>query len=60
MMLTAVMSAQTVTGRVTDKDGVPLIGVNITEKGTARGTITDLDGKFDIQILSTDPVLIFS
>ncbi|RHJ85494.1 TonB-dependent receptor [Parabacteroides sp. AM08-6] len=37
------------TGVVLDKDGLPLIGVNIMEN-TTNGTITDADGKFSIQV----------
>lgn len=43
--------AQTVTGRVIsseDKEGLP--GVNVLEKGTANGTITDIDGNYSIQL----------
>lgn len=35
-----------ISGRITDSSGEPLIGVNISEKGTSNGTITDFDGKF--------------
>lgn len=34
----------TVTGRVQSKSGEPPIGVNVIEKGTTNGTVTDLDG----------------
>lgn len=37
-----------VTGTVTDEDGLPLPGVNITLKGTSRGTQTDFDGNYSI------------
>lgn len=60
MLMSAFLSGQTITGMVTDKSGEPLIGVTVTEKGTTRGTITDTDGKFDIETISPDPVLIFS
>ena len=41
----------TVTGTVTSSaDGLPLIGVNIQEKGTQNGTTTDLDGTFTIEV----------
>lgn len=41
---------KTVTGTVTDATGEPLIGVNISAKGTTAGTITDFDGKFSLRI----------
>jgi len=40
----------TVTGNVTGDDGEPLIGVNILEKSTLRGTITDFDGNYSIEV----------
>ncbi len=45
-------SAQNVTGQVKDINGEALIGVNILVKGTTRGTITDVDGKFTLQASS--------
>lgn len=39
-----------VTGVVTDKTGEPLIGVNVLEKGTTNGTVTDIDGKFTVNM----------
>ena len=33
----------TVTGMVTDDEGLPVIGGNVSEKGTENGTITDLN-----------------
>lgn len=39
----------TLTGTVTDKDGYPLIGVNIVESST-NGTVTDIDGNFSIKV----------
>ncbi|MBN2174690.1 MAG: TonB-dependent receptor [Bacteroidales bacterium] len=52
--------AAKVTGTVTGSDGSSLPGVNVVEKGTTNGTITDLDGKFTITVVSKDAVLLFS
>jgi TonB-linked SusC/RagA family outer membrane protein len=41
---------KTVTGKITDKNGEPLIGANIVEKGTTNGTVTDIDGVFSLQV----------
>lgn len=49
-----------VSGVVTDAaSGFPLPGVNILEKGTTNGTITDLDGNFSITV-GSDATLVFS
>ncbi|MCS2428412.1 SusC/RagA family TonB-linked outer membrane protein [Parabacteroides goldsteinii] len=39
-----------ITGVVTDKEGVPVIGANVLEKGTTNGTVTDADGRFSLDI----------
>lgn len=40
-----------VTGVVTsDADGMPLIGVNVVQRGTTNGTVTDFDGKFELTV----------
>ncbi|MGQ1784149.1 MULTISPECIES: SusC/RagA family TonB-linked outer membrane protein [unclassified Saccharicrinis] len=53
--------AQTITGTVTDAgDGSPLIGVNVVEKGTTNGTITNLDGNYSLNTQGENPTIIFS
>ncbi|WP_460542499.1 SusC/RagA family TonB-linked outer membrane protein, partial [Echinicola sediminis] len=53
--------AQTVSGKVTDADsGEPLPFVNVLVKGTTRGTTTDIDGLYTININSSQDVLVFS
>ena len=44
----AVTNAFVVTGEVIDAVNNPLPGVNVVEKGTRNGTITDVDGKFEL------------
>lgn len=43
-----------VSGLVRDANGTPIIGANIVVKGTTRGTITDVDGRFFIEAASDD------
>jgi len=50
---------QSVTGNVTDEDGLPLPGVNIIIKGTTTGVQTDFDGNYLIEA-SLGDVLVFS
>jgi TonB-linked SusC/RagA family outer membrane protein len=51
MILSFDLLAQvTVTGVVTDESGNSLPGVNVFEKGTTNGTITDLDGKYMLRV----------
>lgn len=46
-------------GTVIDSQGEPLIGATVMEKGTAQGTATDLDGRFEMMVPS-DAVLTVS
>lgn len=48
-----------ITGTVVDSSGEPLIGVNVTVKGTTNGTISDMSGNFTINESRT-VTLVFS
>lgn len=47
---------KTISGFVTDVHGEPIIGANVVERGTSNGVITNIDGKFVLQV-STGTVL---
>jgi len=49
----------TITGVVKGNDGESVIGVNILEKGSLNGTVTDIDGNYSINV-GDDATLIFS
>ena len=52
---------QKVWGKVTDADtGDPLPGVNILIKGSNKGTSTDLEGKYELEVPSENSILVFS
>ncbi|MCO6475361.1 MAG: TonB-dependent receptor [Phaeodactylibacter sp.] len=52
---------RTVSGTVTSsEDGLPVIGANILVKGTATGTITDIDGNYELKVPGPETVLVFS
>ena len=51
----------TVTGKVTDQSsGAPLSNVNVTVKGTTRGTTTNDNGIFSLALQQGDAILVFS
>jgi TonB-linked SusC/RagA family outer membrane protein len=56
----AVQQPTGVTGKVTDKAGMPLPGVTVVIKGTTIGTITGTDGDYRISGTSPSSVLVFS
>jgi TonB-linked SusC/RagA family outer membrane protein len=47
-------------GTVTDENGDPLVGVTVTVKGSTKGTITDLEGKYSLTDIPDDATLVFS
>ncbi|MDY7396806.1 TonB-dependent receptor [Aureibaculum sp. 2210JD6-5] len=55
-----VMAQQSITGVVTDKDGMALPGASVVEKGTTNGVVTDFDGNYSITLKGEQSTLIFS
>lgn len=59
--VSAIAQIRTIRGRVVDAaDGQPLIGANISVKGTNVGAITDLDGNFQIEAEPKSDLIITS
>jgi TonB-linked SusC/RagA family outer membrane protein len=48
MLLSATLTAQDITGKVVDQNGEPLVGATVLVKGTDRGVITDVEGRYRI------------
>lgn len=51
-------ATKVITGVVTDAKGEPIIGASVTEPGTTRGTVTDVDGKFSLRVSNNAKVRI--
>jgi len=49
-----------VKGTVTDEDGEAVVAAGVMEVGTANGVVSDLDGRYSIEVRSWDAVLEFS
>lgn len=49
-----------VSGTVTGDDGAPIPGVNIVEKGTMNGTVTDAAGNYRIEVKDENAVLVIT
>ena len=68
LLLISVFSAHTIyaqttsiSGTVTDSsDSMSLPGVNVLEKGTMNGAVTDFDGNYTIEVSNENAVLQFS
>jgi TonB-linked outer membrane protein, SusC/RagA family len=50
----------TVSGKVADPDGNPLIGVTVQVKGSSVGVISDINGKFSVKGVDAKATLVFS
>lgn len=50
---------RTVTGTVSADDGMGLPGVSVVVKGTSKGTITDMNGQYSLEVPGEASVLIF-
>jgi TonB-linked SusC/RagA family outer membrane protein len=51
---------KTVTGTVSDDNGIPLAGASVVVKGTANGTSTDFDGNYSLNVQSDNDILVIS
>ena len=62
MVLTTGMALaqKSISGKVTDESGASVPGVSVVVKGTTTGTITDIDGKFNLSVPATAKSLAFS
>lgn len=52
--------ARKVGGVVNDESGTGLPGVSVVVKGTTRGTTTNADGRFDLEVPNDNATLVFS
>ncbi|GAA5224955.1 SusC/RagA family TonB-linked outer membrane protein [Membranihabitans marinus] len=60
LLSTSQQSLVSVSGTVTDESGLALIGVNVLVKGVGKGVVTDFDGKYTIEDVEDNAVLVFS
>ncbi len=49
-----------ISGTVNDEAGSPMAGVTVVVKGTSNGTLTDMNGAYQIQVNATAQYLVFS
>jgi TonB-linked SusC/RagA family outer membrane protein len=58
-IIEVILQSRTITGRITSReDGEGLPGANVIEKGTSNGTITDLEGRYSLNV-SEGATLVF-
>ena len=59
LVSTYAFAQNAVTGTVIDNTGMPLIGVSVVEKGMTNGSVTDIDGKYTVNV-EKGKTLVFS
>lgn len=58
MSATLALSQRTLTGKVTDEQGEPLVGATVVAPGTSAGTITDVSGMYRLANVPDDATVI--
>ena len=59
LFLTSISFGQkSISGIVNTDEGDPLIGVNILEKGSSNGTVSDIDGSFSLSVAENSTLVI--
>jgi len=56
----ALQQSKTITGKVVDEDGGALPGVSVFVKGSTNGTITDIDGKYSLNVPESAKTLVYT
>jgi len=57
-LLSSAYAQQTVSGTVTDEDGIGIPGASIIQKGTSNGTITNVDGNYTFSVPADATIVI--
>lgn len=60
MSVSHAVAQRTISGVVTDSENIPLIGASVLVDGTSLGTITDVDGTYELEVPEETTHLIFS
>lgn len=58
--LATLLAQRSITGTVVDEQGEALIGATVLVQGTSVGTVTDIDGKFSLNVGADAKVIVFS
>ncbi|MFR9166637.1 MAG: SusC/RagA family TonB-linked outer membrane protein [Dysgonomonas sp.] len=58
--VTYAQQSLTVSGIITDINNETIIGASVREKGASNGTVSDIDGKYTINVANPDAILEFS
>jgi TonB-dependent starch-binding outer membrane protein SusC len=54
------IAQRTVTGTIADQKGEPMVGASVLVKGTTTGVVSDIDGKYSLNVPAGATTLVFS
>lgn len=60
LALDAFAQVRTITGKILDESGQPVIGAAVIAKESGKGTVADIDGLFKIEVATSDKTLVFN
>lgn len=60
LVVQVAFAQQTVTGKVTDPSGEPILGATVVVRGSSNATTTDFDGNYSLSNVNTGDVLVYS
>ena len=60
LMISSLYAQHAVSGKIMDTNNQALISVNVSEKGTTNGTVTDLDGAYALDVSSKNATLVIT
>ncbi len=55
-----VLAQKSIKGKVIDSNGIPIPGANVLIKGTTKGSITNIDGLYNLDNVQPANILVFS
>jgi len=58
--IATLVAQRTISGQVTDEDGLALIGATVLVKNTSIGTVTDAEGNYSVEVSEDATALVFS
>ncbi|MBO5685516.1 MAG: carboxypeptidase-like regulatory domain-containing protein, partial [Alistipes sp.] len=60
LLATMAQAQHKVTGKIVDPQGEAIVGAIVQEENSTRGTVTDLNGNYELTTSSADAALLFS
>ena len=60
LSMSTTMAQSSISGKVSDDKGAPMVGATVLVKGTTAGMVTDVDGNYSLEVPKGATTLVFS